>query len=39
MARKNLNSNIEQKGKNNLQLITGLFDFSNSEDLEISGNF
>ena len=36
MARKNLNSNIEEKGTNNLQLITGLSDFFNSEDSEIS---
>ena len=36
MARKNLNSNIEEKGTNNLQLITGLSDFFNSKDLDIS---
>ena len=36
MARKNLNSNIEERGTNNLRLITGLSDFFKSEDLKIS---
>ena len=36
MARKNLNSNIEERGTNNLRLITDLSDFFKSEDLEIS---